>query len=113
MSDGGLARQLPESGRQIRNEVMLSVIAGVLLMRRVIATRALNEADPDQLVTRSRGGVRGDHRNADGMMARMPELSRRAMLRLGVGAAAGAAGAFALGSALHTQGRPSPGRRCR
>ena len=44
-----LARQLPESGRYIRNEVMLSVIAGVLLMRRVIVTRALNEADPDQL----------------------------------------------------------------
>ena len=41
-----LARQLPESGRQIRNEVMLSVIAGILLMRRVIVTRALNEADP-------------------------------------------------------------------
>ncbi|MBW8710705.1 MAG: alpha/beta hydrolase [Mycobacterium sp.] len=37
------------------------------------------------------------------MMARMPELSRRAILRLGVGTAAGAAGAFALGSALHTQ----------
>jgi Putative esterase len=36
------------------------------------------------------------------MMARMPELSRRAILRLGVGAAAGAAGAYALGSALHT-----------
>jgi pimeloyl-ACP methyl ester carboxylesterase len=30
----------------------------------------------------------------------MPELSRRAVLRLGVGAAAGAAGAYALGSAL-------------
>jgi hypothetical protein len=45
-----LARQLPEPGRQIRNEVMLSVIAGVLLMRRVIATRSLNDADPDQLV---------------------------------------------------------------
>jgi AcrR family transcriptional regulator len=44
-----LARQLPESGRQIRNEVMLSVIAGVLLMRRVIVTRTLNDADPDQL----------------------------------------------------------------
>jgi len=28
-------------------------------------------------------------RSADGMMARMPELSRRAILRLGVGAAAG------------------------
>jgi S-formylglutathione hydrolase FrmB len=39
---------------------------------------------------------------ADGMMARMPELSRRAILRLGVGAAAGAAGAYALGSGLHT-----------
>ena len=37
-------------------------------------------------------------------MAGMPELSRRAILRLGVGAAAGAAGAYALGSALHTQG---------
>ena len=45
-----LARQLRESGRQLRSDVMLSVIAGVLLMRRVIATRALNEADPDQLV---------------------------------------------------------------
>jgi AcrR family transcriptional regulator len=44
-----LARQLPESGRQIRTEVMLSIIAGVLLMRRVIVTRALNGADPDQL----------------------------------------------------------------
>ena len=38
---------------------------------------------------------------SDGMMARMPELSRRAILRLGVGAAAGAAGAYALGSAMH------------
>jgi AcrR family transcriptional regulator len=46
-----LARQLPESGRPIRAEVMLSVIAGILLMRRAIGTRALNEADPDQLVT--------------------------------------------------------------
>jgi AcrR family transcriptional regulator len=44
-----LARQLPESGRQIRNEVMLSVISGILLMRRAISTRALNEADADQL----------------------------------------------------------------
>lgn len=35
----------------------------------------------------------------DGKMARMPTLSRRAVLRLGVGAAAGAAGAYALGSA--------------
>jgi AcrR family transcriptional regulator len=45
-----LARQLPEPGRPIRTEVMLSVIAGVLLMRRAIGTRALNEADPGQLV---------------------------------------------------------------
>jgi hypothetical protein len=29
---------------------MLSLIAGILLMRRVIATHALNEADPEQLV---------------------------------------------------------------
>jgi AcrR family transcriptional regulator len=45
-----LARQLPEPGRQIRTEVMLSVIAGILLMRRAIGTRALSEADPDLLV---------------------------------------------------------------
>jgi AcrR family transcriptional regulator len=45
-----LAGRLPASGRHIRTEVMLSVIAGTLLMRRVIATSALNEADPDQLV---------------------------------------------------------------
>lgn len=45
-----LARQLPESGRYLRTEVMLSVIAGILLMRRVVVTRALNEAEPDQLV---------------------------------------------------------------
>jgi AcrR family transcriptional regulator len=45
-----LARQLPEPGRQLRNELMLSVIAGVLLMRRVVATRALSAADPAELV---------------------------------------------------------------
>lgn len=45
-----LARQLPADGRQIGTEVTLSVIAGILLMRRVIATRALTEADPDHLV---------------------------------------------------------------
>jgi S-formylglutathione hydrolase FrmB len=38
-------------------------------------------------------------RVCDGMMAAMSKLSRRAVLRLGVGAAAGAAGAYALGSA--------------
>jgi AcrR family transcriptional regulator len=46
-----LARQLPASGRQIRTEAMLAVIAGILLMRRMITTRALSEADPDQLVS--------------------------------------------------------------
>jgi AcrR family transcriptional regulator len=46
-----LARQLPESGRDVRTETMLSTIAGILLMRRVIITRALDGADPDQLVT--------------------------------------------------------------
>jgi S-formylglutathione hydrolase FrmB len=35
------------------------------------------------------------------MMTCMPELSRRAILRLGVGAAAGAAGVYAVGSALN------------
>ncbi|MDR3661687.1 MAG: alpha/beta hydrolase-fold protein [Mycobacterium sp.] len=35
------------------------------------------------------------------MMAAMAELTRRAVLRLGVGAAAGAAGAFALGSTVN------------
>jgi pimeloyl-ACP methyl ester carboxylesterase len=42
------------------------------------------------------------------MMARMPELSRREILRLGVGAAAGAAGAYALGSALQTPNTVGP-----
>lgn len=37
--------------------------------------------------------------SGDGKMARMPNLTRRAVLRLGVGAAAGAAGALALASA--------------
>lgn len=46
-----LVRQLPEPGRPIRTEVMLAVIAGVLLMRRAVGTRALNDADPGQLVT--------------------------------------------------------------
>jgi pimeloyl-ACP methyl ester carboxylesterase len=36
------------------------------------------------------------------MMTRMAEVSRRAILRLGVGAAAGAAGAYALGTALES-----------
>lgn len=41
-------------------------------------------------------------------MARMPPLNRRAVLRLGVGAAAGAAGAYALGSALPGPPRGGP-----
>jgi enterochelin esterase-like enzyme len=45
---------------------------------------------------------------ADGMMARMPELTRRAILRLGVGAAAGAAGAFALGTSVREPTSASP-----
>jgi AcrR family transcriptional regulator len=45
-----LADQLPEPGREIRTEAMLAVIAGILLMRRVVVTRALNETHPDQLV---------------------------------------------------------------
>jgi AcrR family transcriptional regulator len=45
-----LARQLPEPGRQIRTETMLSVIAGILLMRRLVGTHAFNAASPDQLV---------------------------------------------------------------
>ncbi len=42
------------------------------------------------------------------MMARMPDLDRRAILRLGLGAAAGAAGAYALGSALPGPGVTAP-----
>ena len=41
------------------------------------------------------------------MMARMPDLSRRAVLRLGVGAAAGAAGAYALGTAATATAAPT------
>src|ERR1700694_4353875 len=44
-----LAAQLPDPGQAIRTELMLSVIAGVWLMRRVIETPGLNDADPDQL----------------------------------------------------------------
>lgn len=44
-----LARQLPTPGRQVRTDVMLSVISGVLLMRRVVGTRALNTKNTDQL----------------------------------------------------------------
>jgi AcrR family transcriptional regulator len=44
-----LASQLPEPGQPIRTELMLSVIAGVWLMRRVIETPALNKADTERL----------------------------------------------------------------
>jgi len=37
-----LASQMPEPGKQLRTDVLLAVISGVLLMRRVIGTRALN-----------------------------------------------------------------------
>jgi pimeloyl-ACP methyl ester carboxylesterase len=42
----------------------------------------------------------GGAETVDGMMTRMPQLSRRAMLRLGAGAAGGAASAYALGTVL-------------
>jgi AcrR family transcriptional regulator len=45
-----LARQLPEPGRQLRGDLVLSVISGVLLMRRVVGVRALNGRNADQLV---------------------------------------------------------------
>jgi AcrR family transcriptional regulator len=44
-----LVRQLPEPGRRLRSDIVLSVISGVLLMRRVVGTRALNGRDADQL----------------------------------------------------------------
>ncbi|MGA5465058.1 TetR/AcrR family transcriptional regulator [Mycobacterium sp. NPDC050041] len=44
-----LAGQLPEPGRRMRSEVVLSVISGVLLMRRVIGVRALNGRQADRL----------------------------------------------------------------
>ncbi len=45
-----LSRQLPEPARQLRSDVMLSVISGVLLMRQVVGTRALNRSGTDRLV---------------------------------------------------------------
>lgn len=45
-----LARQLPAPGRQLRKDVFLAVISGILLMRRVVGTRALNGRNDDQLV---------------------------------------------------------------
>lgn len=44
-----LTRRLPEPAGQLRGELLLSVIAGVLLMRRVMAMPALDAADPVEL----------------------------------------------------------------
>jgi pimeloyl-ACP methyl ester carboxylesterase len=41
------------------------------------------------------------------MMARMPQLSRRALLRLGAGAAVGAAGSYAFSTMLDSQSSPA------
>lgn len=47
-----LSSQLPEPGARLRSDVVLSVISGVLLMRRVVGTRAMNRKNaPDQLAT--------------------------------------------------------------
>ncbi|MDG5486048.1 hypothetical protein MNO81_24915 [Mycolicibacterium gadium] len=43
------ARQMPDSAGCLRGEVMLSLIAGTPLMRRVVAMRALSNAKPDEL----------------------------------------------------------------
>lgn len=43
-----LARQLPGPGP--RSDVVLSVISGVLLMRRVVGARVLDERNADHLV---------------------------------------------------------------
>lgn len=48
-SGARLGRQLPEPGATIRTDLMLSVIAGVVLMRRVITLRGLDEASPEPL----------------------------------------------------------------
>ncbi|WKG03492.1 TetR/AcrR family transcriptional regulator [Mycolicibacterium sp. HK-90] len=42
-----LARQLPEPGRQVRTDVILSVISGVILMRKVVGARSLRESTDD------------------------------------------------------------------
>lgn len=44
-----LARQIPDSAGRLRGELMLSLIAGTLLMRRVVAMRALSDAKPEEL----------------------------------------------------------------
>ena len=45
-----LTSQLPEPGARLRSDVVLSLISGVLLMRRVVGSRAMNRKNaPDQL----------------------------------------------------------------
>ncbi|WP_395309187.1 TetR family transcriptional regulator [Mycobacterium sp. AMU20-3851] len=45
-----LTSQLPEPGARLRSDVALSLISGVLLMRRVVGARAMNLKNaPDQL----------------------------------------------------------------
>ncbi len=44
-----LSRQLHEPGRQLRSDVALAVMSGVLLLRQVIGTRALSRSSTDQL----------------------------------------------------------------
>lgn len=44
-----LARRLPPSQRELRSELVLSVISGVLLMRTVVGTHALRTAKPDDI----------------------------------------------------------------
>ena len=47
-----LSGQLPEPGARLRSDVVLSVISGVLVMRRVVGARAMNRRNaPDQLAT--------------------------------------------------------------
>lgn len=47
-----LSSRLPEPGARLRSDVMLSVISGVLLMRRVVGAGAMNSRTaPDQLAT--------------------------------------------------------------
>lgn len=44
-----LSRQLHDPGRQLRSDVALAVMSGVLLLRQVIGTRALSRSSTDQL----------------------------------------------------------------
>lgn len=44
-----LARQIDRPDRELRTELVLSVISGVLLMRSVVGTRALREGDPEDI----------------------------------------------------------------